>query len=527
MKTNIFLLGMIAFIFGGCYEDKGNYDYKNVNDLVSITFTPEPVIGEYNYSYKYRQPALDTLKITYSPEITQSVAADESNLEYQWITGKTVKGEVIYDTVFSKELTLKFPPKVGSAYTPLFRVIDHMTGVDYYRQFSMKTEVPFMKSWFVLHGQPGDRKLAVIEGVNEDDTESTITYDIYEDLWGQRRFQNAIKLLFSPQDGSNYFAPEHTTVLQPDSCSYMQSFELVVTKNFELMMPALSPRPRLAYGINDETGAATILVDEKGHFYWAKGDGYYFSAKTNEETENYVVDKMFLAKCGYVTVWDKEHKQFMYYNAGENPWIRDDPSGVFIHPEDSGTAILKLFEEGTFADDEWENQQVLYVGQGNSDMSEEGTIVVATNEEENYVVYQIGFYGKNSFIEINKTPASKMKLDANSRFATSIAFKDQIFYTRGSAVYLYNMVSGEEIYLYDAGGPIAQLKFRIAQKYDSGYGVKQANNRLAIVVNNPDGSGELHEIFLDVAGDIERTMVHTGFGPIQDIIFTSLGAMRY
>ena len=42
MKKNIYILGLIAFILAGCYEDKGNYDYKKVNDLESITFTPGP-----------------------------------------------------------------------------------------------------------------------------------------------------------------------------------------------------------------------------------------------------------------------------------------------------------------------------------------------------------------------------------------------------------------------------------------------------------------------------------------------------
>lgn len=528
MKNKIYILGLIAFILAGCYEDKGNYDYKKVNGLESITFTPEPEITENSYNYKYRQPAVDSLRVTYTPIITQSEAEDESNLEYQWVLSKTVDKKTVLDTVFSKELLLKFPPKKASSFSPLFRVIDHSTGVEYYRQFSMKTEVPFVTSWFVLHGQPGDRKLGVIEGVNKNEDEPLITYDVYKDIWGVRRFQNATRLLYCPSDGSDYTARtvEHLTVIGSDSCSYMHAFDLVVAKRFELMMPSVSPRPRLAYGIGDETGAGTMLVDESGHLYWAKGNGWYFVAKTNEDTENYITDKVFMSLFSYVVVWDKVHKQFMYYSMSNNPWVRDDSE---IHPEDQGSAVLKLFEEGVFEEGEWDNQEVLYLGQGNSEMSKEGACVVAKDNKQNYIVYQIGFNGQggNSFIEVNKVPATSMKLDEDSQFATSIAFMDQIFYTRGSAVYLYNMVSGEEIYLYDAGGPITKLKFRIARWYDSGYGTIDANKRLAIVVDNPDGTGELHEIFLDAAGDIEKTLVHTGFGSIQDIVFSTPGIMRY
>ena len=167
------------------------------------------------------------------------------------------------------------------------------------------------------------------------------------------------------------------------------------------------------------------------------------------------------------------------------------------------------------------------MGQGNSDISEEGTIIVGVDGQKNYMIYQLGFRGQGaSFIEINKTPAMNMNLDASSQLATSIAFKDQIFYTRNSAVYLYNMASGEEIYLYDAGGPITKLQFRIAARYDSGYGTIDANKRLAVVVNNPDGTGELHELFLTSGGDVDKTLIHTGFGEIQDIVFTNPGLVR-
>lgn len=48
MKKNILLLAIITFVLSGCYEDKGNYDYKEVNDVLSLTFSPEPEISEYS-----------------------------------------------------------------------------------------------------------------------------------------------------------------------------------------------------------------------------------------------------------------------------------------------------------------------------------------------------------------------------------------------------------------------------------------------------------------------------------------------
>ena len=339
-------------------------------------------------------------------------------------------------------------------------------------------------------------------------------------------FVAATKLFYLSLDGSDYtnMITEHVFVIQPDSCAYMHPFDLVVSKRLELMMPPnVSPRPRLAYA-SGNGGTAGFVVDGNGHLYWTRGQGWLFLVKTDDNTKDYRVKNVFLSGSGYATIWDREHRQFMYYNMNENAMIRKDSD---IHPEDESSVVLTLFDEGIFAEDEWSNQEVVYMGQGNSDISEEGTIIVGVDGQKNYMIYQLGFRGQGaSFIEINKTPAMNMNLDASSQLATSIAFKDQIFYTRNSAVYLYNMASGEEIYLYDAGGPITKLQFRIAARYDSGYGTIDANKRLAVVVNNPDGTGELHELFLTSGGDVDKTLIHTGFGEIQDIVFTNPGLVR-
>lgn len=525
MKRNyIYCIGIIAFLLGSCYRDKGNYDYREVNELVSINFTPEPLENsESSASYKYRQPALDTLQVTYTPVVVQSQIIDESNLEFQWIMSRTENKQVYLDTIYSKELTLKYPPKKKTTYSPLFRVIDHQTGVEYYKRLRMSTEVPFTNSWFVLHGAQGDRKLGVVEGINKEDETPSIVYDVYEDMWGVRRFQNAKGLVYFASDGSFVSGlVENMVVLERDSLTYFHPFDLVVRKTFELMMPVVSPRPRLAYGVGNGYEAA-LLVDENGHLYWTRGLGWFFSIKTNDATKDYCVEDVFLTWSGYAIIWDKKQKQFMYYSMNANPWSRVDAD---VHPENTGRAELTLFDEGVFADGEWDNQQVLYMGQGNSDISDEGGVIIAADNKQNYFVYQIGFDGRgSSFIEMTKTPI-KMNIDGDTQFATSIAFMNQIFYTKNGAVYLYNVVSGEEIYLYNAGGTIAKLQFRIARSYDKNYGTLDANRRLAVVVNNANGEGELHELFLSTGGDVEKVLVHTGFGEIQDLKFSAPGAVR-
>lgn len=522
MKNKICILWIVAFILGGCYKDKGNYNYKEVNNLELITFTPEPTEQtETSLNYRYRQPSLDTLKVTYTPVLTQSGITGEDNLEFQWITSKTINKKTVLDTLRSKELTLKFAPKTKTSYAPLFRVIDHSTDVEYYTKFNMNTVVPFVNSYFVLHGESNKCKLAVIQGVNEINEEPSIIYDVYEEIWGIRRFQEASSLIYFSKDGVDYDAGiiEHIIVVSKDSCWYMHPFDLVVTKRFELMLPNMYPRPKLTYGVGNGTEAA-FLVDDNGHLYWAKGLGYFFPVKTNEDTKGYHASKVFLSESDYATVWDEEQKRFMFYNMKRCPWSREES---YIHPEDETGVVLTLFDEGIFMENEWLNKRVVWIGQGNNNFSEKGSTVVAVDGKNNYTVYQIAL---GNSVKVNKIPVPNMKLQANSQLATSFAFQDQIFYSRDECVYLYNMASGEEIFLYDAGGPITKLCFRIAHEYDDGYGSIDANRRLVVVVNKTGGMGEVHDVFLNIAGDIMKTTIHSGFGSIKDIIFSSPGVVR-
>ncbi len=535
MRRKEYILGILAFIMFGCYEDKGNYDYKEINDLVSVSFSPEPVINENTYEYVYKQPALDTLFVTYTPTVEQSKLSNENNLEYQWILTTEKDGKSVLDTIFEKELTLAYPPRTKTNYRPLFRLIDHSTGIELYRQFSMMTEVPYLTSWFVLHGEPGDRKLGVIEGINTPDDVPSVTYDAYESIWGVRRFQNAVGLCYATTDTKDYvnFEFERLVVIQADSLTQLYPFSLLAYKNYEQMMPSGIGRPRLAYAVDDEIEASTILVGENGKCFWSRGNGFYFTVKTEDATKNYVADKVYIASNHYVIIWNEQEHQFYYLVLPQIPY--NIPT---LHPGDAAYDTnnkLKLLREDEehdiFEDGEWENQKLLYIGQGNSELSSEGAMFLG---EKNgvYTVYRLGFNvkGTSSFIALEKEqlPAN-FHLDEDSQIMTSVAYADQFFFTRGgSAVYSYNMINGEENLLYDAGGEISKLKFRTSRTNANAdyFGVMEPNNRLAIVVNNSDGTGEVHELYLNIAGDVSESHVYTGFGPIQDIVFANIGVAK-
>lgn len=114
----------------------------------------------------------------------------------------------------------------------------------------------------------------------------------------------------------------------------------------------------------------------------------------------------------------------------------------------------------------------------------------------------------------------------DSKFATSTSYPNQLFYTGGGQVFRYvnasNASDAISFPLYDVGvdKTIVAMKFRCPQESVNWPAYKMAQS-LAIAVNTADGKGEIHELFLTTSGDVERTAVYTGFGPIKDIEYVA------
>ena len=320
MKRLIFIVGFVAWFLVGCYDDKGNYDYKDINTIDGLTFMPTPITVEEGntYRYEYRQPAQEELKVTYSPVFTQSMVEGEDNVEYLWTVGYKDGSENVVDSVFTKELELAYPPKKTTRYNVKFRLSDKRTGVDHYRDFTMTTKVPFVNAWFVLNGPENNRKLSTVE--EPDSTSPIISYDAYKDLWNRERFQKAEALSYvnflTHMDGGDKY--ENLYVIQRDSVALMLPFVLEDRKDSRsLFAPGANPN-NLVYSESHPLSRYAIAVDNNGKFYHSGGSGYYFAGLAESDVQNYVIDKIYMSKAGFTTIWDKTNRKFMSFDPATN-----------------------------------------------------------------------------------------------------------------------------------------------------------------------------------------------------------------
>ena len=80
---------VIGLLLAACYEDKGNYDYQEVNALTISLKDLYPV------------HLTDTV-FTLDPDLSQSLLKDEDNLEFMWLhstLNESMLGHKEYDTV--------------------------------------------------------------------------------------------------------------------------------------------------------------------------------------------------------------------------------------------------------------------------------------------------------------------------------------------------------------------------------------------------------------------------------------------
>jgi hypothetical protein len=152
MKRLIYILAAVALLTG-CYKDKGNYDYKEINDIVA-TFTADT----------FRVNRLDTLNIV--PRLS---GPDTNRLVFEWrVVGVPDPakplgiGEIVTisrDRQIHEQITLP----AGTYYYPFdFVAIDTVTGVKYFKHLYLQITTELQTGWMLLEQKRTEADISFI-----------------------------------------------------------------------------------------------------------------------------------------------------------------------------------------------------------------------------------------------------------------------------------------------------------------------------------------------------------------------------
>lgn len=149
MKLYIYFICMLCtttFMMGSCTKDKGNYDYKKLNEVKVDS------IGNFELM------KFDSL--TVAPVVAKSDLS--SILTYEW---KIYSPKTGATRVLSREKRLAIvvnEEPLVDAYEMIFKVTDQATGISSFRLFSLKVVTPFSEGWIVLNKRDTEVDLDMI-----------------------------------------------------------------------------------------------------------------------------------------------------------------------------------------------------------------------------------------------------------------------------------------------------------------------------------------------------------------------------
>ena len=146
-KYIIYIVNFIgaALLQTGCYDDKGDYDYHDVNMM-------EIVIPE----TKLRMPKEKAVEVSIMPQISQTLEQNEENLEFQWKRlnpNATLGSDRLADyTDYSvgKECKITVEPNESNNIGLMLVVLDKRNGTTWYQTGEIAIIRPLNPCWFVL-----------------------------------------------------------------------------------------------------------------------------------------------------------------------------------------------------------------------------------------------------------------------------------------------------------------------------------------------------------------------------------------
>lgn len=151
-----FLLLIVMSLFSCMYEDIGNYEYHEINDV--------GIEGIDTENWYVRVGFTDTLRI--SPDLTFARDKDEKNYKYEWkAVVNTYKGK---EFIIGHEKNLEYPVALqANEYICYYKVMDTIRALTWTQKFFLRVSTVASEGWVVLCDENGKSRIDIIGPVDE------------------------------------------------------------------------------------------------------------------------------------------------------------------------------------------------------------------------------------------------------------------------------------------------------------------------------------------------------------------------
>ena len=544
--TLLLFVAILSLTVVSCFKDKGNYDYTPENRF-EVTLQPEINNNEETYWVIKPTNAPDSVPFTVS--VSQTLAADSTNLEVSWIILENETEE--RDTAYGFRHTFQFPMGADRYYEVALFVHDDLTGLSYRDDFSVRTRDPFLYAWVVLHGEEGNRRLGFLDypASNNYQDSASVVEDGYMSLRNIRRFENAEFVVF----GSGTRGDDNLLVLAPDSAWVLNPYNMrMYATNNDIYYGETPVDYSFVNSFAGDNGISkSVLISETGRFYVGDIWGYLYNVNVDQEVPaDYTATAAYAiagSSTGADLVWDGVAHRFYFEKAGQATNTGDRMGST----AQSGIILRNISDGGNMplTDAELENMELLWLGKGIPDMldNDRNETATAIMREDNGAIHFIHFAcdGKPGqevttnmfYIETEEVEIAGHEFTEDTHFAATNAFANYLFFTDGTSIYrLDNGPDKEIVFIASLDGlttvdgepvgsinEIVDMKFRVEFRpatVNEDHQMYVGAQVLTVAYNTADGGG-ITEIYLSTGGDLDHTTSYAGFGPIVDITYMS------
>lgn len=512
MKYINLLWLLLPFLCPSCAEDKGNYDYSELNDL-QISFQD-------SYAVIAREPFAIT------PTVEAKGSFDAGNYTYEW-KAYDLSGQQ-EPVVLGTELNLDVVLNLGQGnYRLVFNIKDKQKDYYYQQTATLKVDTPTSLGWLLLCSDEGRVRLDMV---------SHITDNIYYDLLAGTELENwqdPCQLVCDPKMAEPFYllSGSGTTRLSADDFGWNESYMIANefgTGTYEGTVACLGAR-----------FPGKIIVDSKGRVYYCNtltGDGLFGSVRSNTfyvspaigyNAKNVLYVPSFM-------MWDRNNRRFvlcaqeftsigldnlrdvpMDELAGDGfPVVNDE---LFAWPKRTDRMEF-IHMENTRYDRNQDDNGMTYAVLGKGDNRFLYGIILG--DLYSFAEAKYGFaYEKAYYVDIS----SCTDIASASHFAFS-SLKTLMYYAVGRKVYSVNFTQTTPVaelqFELPEGEDITNLKFYLWEQEDS----ENRSYDLIVGSKNSDTGESSLRIYDGFAGEGDFTNAepveqYGGFADIVDVIY--------
>lgn len=444
-----------AISFQSCYEDKGNYDYEEINEIYFEGIEEE-------YSIMTGEP------ITIKPTIVSTISGDEGGYTYSWVIEKIwIDGEVksLYNWSDLKEwenFDLGLP---ADTYVFYYIVTDTKTGIQWSTEsFTIKVESDISPGFFILSEV---NNIGRLDFLNYYKDALELKLDILPKIGTQLpSLDKPIKVVCgadwnSPRIGATPQEGRYMTAILTETGGYrLHPLNFSYNELYDIKKNIIGVTPKDLYVKNViATGTETPMLDNKNNLYnhfhtqnifWTVGGN---SNVLQDGTHVNIDDKIFYISGKGALVYDIDAKSFVrqigmrdyltYYDV-ENETVFD---GLHFRYNNSNKDLVYLNGRARERDDRF----ICYCIQKDASGS-------------NYYLGKFELDGKQHFYRKFDGPevakAINFLMGPNANFANKI--NEFLYYYTDTKIYVYNMAdmkSAELVYTAPSGSKISFASF--------------------------------------------------------------------